>query len=135
MPTNTRGSTARNYSKQMIHYLRKTITFADDGLTVTVGTIPAGSLVLKPISGVAVTTVFNAGSTNVLDVGPSTDSGTDLWATDLALGALAFVPLDEAVTFLVPVDTVVQAAVDLTGTAATTGSAEIIIAYIPDNDQ
>jgi len=64
----------------------------------------------------------------------STDSGTDLWATDLALGTLAFVPLDEAVTFLVSVDTVVQAAVDLTGTAATTGAAEIIICYIPDND-
>lgn len=134
MTTNTAGSTARNFNKQMVHYLRKGITFADDGTTVTVGTIPAGSLVLKPLSGVAVTTVFNAGSTNVLDIGPSTDSGTDLWATDLALGTLAFVPLDEAVTFLVSVDTVVQAAVDLTGTAATTGAAEIIICYIPDND-
>lgn len=135
MATNTAGTVARNFNKQMIHYLRKGITFADDGTTVTVGVIPAGSLIIKPISGVAVTTVFNAGSTNVLDVGPSTDSGTDLWATDLALGALAFVPLDEAVTLLVSVDTVVQAAVDLTGTAATTGAAEIIIAYIPDNDQ
>lgn len=135
MTTNTAGTTARNFNKQMIHYLRKGITFADDGTTVTVGTIPAGSLVLKPISGVAVTTVFNAGSTNVLDMGPSTDSGTDLWATDLALGTLGFVPIDEAVTNLVSVDTVVQAAVDLTGTAATTGAAEIIIAYIPDNDQ
>lgn len=135
MTTGTAGTAARDYRKQMIHYLRKGITFADDGTTVTVGTIPAGSLIVKPISGVAVTTVFNAGSTNVLDIGPSTDSGTDLWATDLALGSLAFVPLDEAVTNLVSVDTVVQAAVDLTGTAATTGAAEIIIAYIPDNDK
>jgi hypothetical protein len=135
MATNTAGSTARNFNKQMIHYLRKGITFADDGTTVTVGVIPAGSLIIKPISGVAVTTVFNAGSTNVLDIGPSTDSGTDLWATDLALGSLAFVPLDEAVTNLVSVDTTVQAAVDLTGTAATTGAAEIVIAYIPDNDR
>jgi len=135
MATGTRGTAARDFRKQMIHYLRKGITFADDGTTVTVGTIPAGSLIIKPISGVAVTTVFNAGSTNVLDIGPSTDSGTDLWATDLALGSLAFVPLDEAVTNLVTVDTVVQAAVDLTGTAATTGAAEIIIAYVPDNDR
>ena len=135
MATGTAGSTARVYASQQIHYLRKSITFADDGTTVTVGTIPAGSLVLKPISGVAVTTVFNAGSTNVLDVGPSTDSGTDLWATDLALGTLGFVPIDEAVTNLVSVDTIVQAAVDLTGTAATTGAAEIIIAYIPENDK
>lgn len=135
MATNTAGSVARNFNKQMIHYLRKGITFADDGTTVTVGTIPAGSLVIKPISGVAVTTVFNAGSTNVLDIGPSTDSGTDLWATDLALGTLGFIPLDEAVTNLVSVDTIVQAAVDLSGTAATTGAAEIVIAYIPDNDR
>lgn len=134
MATGTAGTVARQFHTQQIHYLRKSITYADDGTTVTVGTIPAGSLILKPISGVAVTTVFNAGSTNVLDIGPSTDSGTDLWATDLALGTLAFVPLDEAVTNLVSVDTVVQAAVDLTGTAATTGAAEIIIAYIPDND-
>ena len=134
MATGTASTSARQYHQQMIHFLRKSITFADDGTTVTVGTIPAGSLVLKPISGVAVTTVFNAGSTNVLDVGPSTDSGTDLWATDLALGTLGFVPIDEAVTNLVSVDTVVQAAVDLTGTAATTGAAEIIIAYIPDTD-
>jgi len=134
MATNTAGSVARDFNKQMVHYLRKGITYADDGTTVTVGTIPAGSLVLKPISGVAITTVFNAGSTNVLDIGPSTDSGTDLWATDLALGTLGFVALDEAVTNLVSVDTVVQAAVDLTGTAATTGAAEIIIAFIPDND-
>lgn len=134
MATGTAGTVARQFHTQQIHYLRKSITYADDGTTVTVGTIPAGSLILKPISGVAVTTVFNAGSTNVLDIGPSTDSGTDLWATDLALGTLAFVPLDEAVTNLVSVDTIVQAAVDLTGTAATTGAAEIIIAYIPDND-
>lgn len=134
MTTGTAGTSARQFHTQQVHYLRKGITFADDGLTVTVGTIPAGSLIIKPMSGVAVTTVFNAGSTNVLDIGPSTDSGTDLWATDLALGTLAFVPLDEAVTNLVSVDTVVQAAVDLTGTAATTGAAEIIICYIPDND-
>lgn len=134
MATGTAGTVARQFHTQQIHYLRKSITYADDGTTVTVGTIPAGSLILKPISGVAVTTVFNAGSTNVLDIGPSTDSGTDLWATDLALGTLAFVPLDEAVTNLVSVDTIVQAAVDLTGTAATTGAAEIIIAFIPDND-
>lgn len=134
MATGTAGSAARQFHTQQIHYLRKSITFADDGTTVTVGTIPAGSILVKPISGVAITTVFNAGSTNVLDVGPSTDSGTDLWATDLALGTLGFVPIDEAVTNLVSVDTIVQAAVDLTGTAATTGAAEIIIAYIPDND-
>jgi hypothetical protein len=126
-------TSAKRYYTDQVHYLRKEFTFADDGLTLTVGTIPANSLVLKPLSGVAVTTVFNAGTTNVADMGPSTDSGTDLWATDLALGTLATVPLDEAVTSLVTVDTVVQIAVDLTGTAATTGAAVAFICYIPPN--
>lgn len=134
MATGTAGTTARQYTTQQVHYLRKGFTYADDGSTLTIGTIPAGSLVLKPISGVAITTAFNAGLTNVADMGPSTDSGTDLWATDLALGTVGFVPIDEAVTNLVSVDTVVQIAVDLTGTAATTGAAEAIICYIPDND-
>jgi hypothetical protein len=124
---------AKRYYTDQVHYLRKEFTFADDGKTLTVGVIPANSLVLKPLSGVAVTTVFNAGSTNVADMGPSTDSGTDLWATDLALGTLATVPLDEAVTSLVTVDTTVQIAVDLTGTAATTGAAVAFICYIPPN--
>jgi hypothetical protein len=84
---------------------------------------------------VSITTAFNAGTTNVADMGPSTDSGTDLWATDLALGTLGFVPLDEAVSLLVADVTTVQIAVDLTGTAATTGAGEVIICYIPDNDR
>lgn len=124
---------AREYHTQQIHYLRKTITFADNGTTVTIGTIPAGSVLLKPISGVAVSVAFNGGATNTLDIGPSTDSGTNLWMTVGALGAIAFVPLDEAVTNVVAVETIVQAYVVSTA-AASAGSGEIIIAYIPDND-
>jgi hypothetical protein len=126
-------TSAKRYYTDQVHFLRRDFTFADDGLTLTVGTIPAGSIVLKPLSGVNVSQVFNAGSTNVCDMGPATDPGTDLWATDLALGTLAFVPLDEAVTLTVLVDTVVQIAVDLTGTAASTGIAQAVICYIPPN--
>ena len=134
MATGTAATTARQYSQQMIHYLRKGITYADDGTTVDVGTIPAGSLILKPLSGVYVNTAFNGATTNTLDIGPSTDSGTNLWGTLLALGSIAMVPLDEAVAMSVSVDTLVQAAVVST-TGASAGSGEIIIAYIPDNDQ
>ena len=133
MTTGTAGTTARQYSQQMIHYLRKGITYADDGTTVDVGTIPAGSLILKPLSGVYVNTAFNGATTNTLDIGPSTDSGTNLWGTLLALGSIAMVPLDEAVAMSVSVDTLVQAAVVST-TGASAGSAEIVIAFIPDND-
>lgn len=132
MATGTLATTARRYQTSQIHYLRKAITYADDGLTVTVGTIPAGSLILKPISGVMVNVAFNGGSTNTLDVGPSTDVGTNLWATLLALGTIGFIPFDEVVTLLVSVDTIVQAKVVSTATASA-GSGVIVIAYLVDN--
>ena len=134
MATNTAGNTARTTAHQMIHYLRKGITFADAGTTVTVGTLPAGAQIIKPISGVSVNIAFNGDTTNTLDIGPSTDSGTDLWATDLALGSIAYVALDEAVSMTISVDTIVQAAVVSTASASA-GSAEIIIAYALDNDR
>jgi 3D (Asp-Asp-Asp) domain-containing protein len=126
----------REYHTQQIHYLRKGIAFANALATVDVGVIPAGSVILHPISGVYVTQVFNAGTNNRLDIGASTDSGTNNFGTLLSLLALGVVPLDEgtALTPMVTVDTLIQAYVDVTGTAATTGTAEIIIAYVPDND-
>jgi len=132
-------TTARQYHQQMIHYLRKTITYLDDGTEVTIGRIPAGSIILKPISGVAIVTAFNDTSTNVLDIGANGGASgalddPDYWATDLALGTVGFVALDEAVTNRVAFNTIITASVDLTGTGASAGEAEVIIAYIPDND-
>lgn len=124
---------ARVYNEQMIHYLRKSISYLDDGKTVTIGVIPAGAVLIKPISGVAVNVAFNGATTNTLDIGPSTDSGTNLWATVLTTASIGFVPLDEAVSNLVSVDTIVQAKVVSTASASA-GSAVIIIAYIPNND-
>lgn len=126
--------TARQFHTQQVHYLRRGITFADNGVAVTVGEIPAGALILKPASGVHVVTVFNAGTSNVLDIGTSADD--DLFGTDLALGTANFVPLDESIGgYRVAATTTITATVALSGTAATTGDAEVVIAYIPDNDQ
>ncbi len=124
---------ARQYQTQQIHFLRKAIAYTDDGSTLTIGTIPAGSVVLKPISGVNVDTAFNGGTTNTLDIGPSTDSGTNLWATVLALGTAGFVPCDEAVSFYVSVDTIVQCKV-VSSAGATAGAGQVIIAYVPNID-
>jgi len=122
---------ARLLHSQQIHYLRKGITYADGGTTVTVGEIPAGSVILKAISGVQVNVAFNGDTTNTLDIGPSTD--TNLYATALALGTIGFIPFDEAVSNAVTVDTVIQAAAISTDSASA-GDAEIVICYIPDND-
>lgn len=124
-----RPSQERVIYMQQVHYLKLAVTFADNGVVKTLGTIPAGATILKAMSGVLVNVVFNAGTTNVLDIGTTADG--DLYATDLALGSIAFVPLDEAVTMSVSAVTTLTATVAIAGTAATTGSAVIVIAYIP----
>lgn len=129
---------ARVYQHQMVHFLRKTVTYADNGVAKTVGVLPAGAQILNTISGVFVNTAFNAGTANVIDVG--TSANDDLYGTDIALGTKAFVALDEAATatdvntWQVSSDTTITATVALSGTAATAGSAEIVICYIPDTD-
>jgi hypothetical protein len=132
MPTGVLGTAARDFNMQMVHYLRRPIGFANHGQTLTIGTIPGGSLVLRPLSGVHVTAAFNAAGADTLDIGPSTDAGTDLWATALDLTTTTFVPMDENVTLLVADDTIVQC--DVTCSGATTGAGIVVIAYIPNND-
>lgn len=132
-------TTAREYHQTMVHYIRKTITKADNGSEVTVGYLPAGAVIMKPMSGVMVHTAFNAAAGNVLDIGANggdtnAADDPDRWATDLALGTTTFVPLDESVTYRLSQDTIITASVALSGTAATTGEAEVIICYVPDND-
>lgn len=125
---------ARVFHTQQIHYLRKAIAY-NSTFPVTVGVIPSGSLILKPLSGVQVNTVFNAATTNVLDIGESSPTDNDdLYGTDLALGTATFVPIDEAVTMLVAADTTITATYAQTGAAATAGAGVVVIAYIPNND-
>ena len=137
MATGTAGTIARDYNMQMVHYLRKTVTFSDNGAEVTVGWLPSGAAIIPAMSGVLVTTAFNAGTSNVIDIGGNTgNDDPDEFATDLALGSKAFVPLDEAGTgvFVMTADTQVTASVALGGTAASAGQAKVVICYIPDND-
>ena len=127
-----RETPARDAGYQFVQYLRKDITFADMAKTVSIGTLPAGAIILKPASGAQVTTAFNSATTAVLDIGTAADG--DLYATDLHVKtAVAFLPLDEAVGFTVSADTEITAALAQTGTAATAGAATILIAYLPAN--
>lgn len=125
-----RTTPARDAGYQNIQYLRKDITFADTGV-ITIGTLPAGSVIVKPISGLAVHVAFNNGTTNTLNIG--TTANDDLYGTVLATGTIAFVPIDEAVSGKVDVDTVITATQAVSGTAATAGSGSVVIAYIPAN--
>lgn len=118
---------ARNNGTQNVQYLRKAFTYLDNGSTLEVGTLPAGAQIIKPMSGVAVNVAFNGDTTNTLDIGVSGD--TDLYATDLALGSIAFVALDEAVSGKVSSDTTIYA-VPVSSASASAGSGEIVIAFM-----
>lgn len=123
---------ARDDGYQNVQFIRKTITFADMGKLVKLGTIPAGALILKALSGAQVNTAFNSATTTVLDIGSAADG--DLYGTDLDVKtAVAFVPLDEAVSMAVSVDTELTCQLAETGAAATAGSAVVVIAFLPNN--
>ena len=132
MATGTAGTAARQYHQTMVHYLRKTVTFEDDA-AVTVGILPEGAVIVPDLSYAVVTTAFNAATTNTLHVGSSGDN--DLFATALAMGSIASVKFDEmTASNLLSADTTITATYNQSGTAATAGSVEVIVAYIPDND-
>ena len=128
--TNTAGGVAREYSTSQVHYLMKDFTFADDGSTLTMGYVPIGATILR--GGVVVSTAFNAGSTNVLDIG--TEADPDGFATDLALGTIGVIAADEMATTNdagpFAAITKIVCVVDLTGTAATAGVGRAWVEYI-----
>ncbi len=127
---------ARHFAAPVVQYLRLDITYADDGKTLTVGTLPAGAIILGEISGAYVSTIFNGNATNTVDIGASDDTGTNNFGTAMSLGAVAFVKLDELGTFgyVVSSETKVVALVTSTATASA-GVATVVIAFIEDNDR
>jgi len=131
----------RQYHHNLVHFMRKSISYADGTASEsTVGVIPAGSVIMKAISGVYVTTAFNSGGANTLDIGTNggdtgADDDADAFGTALALGTANFVPLDVTTgEYLVNFDTNITCTLTMTGTAATAGAAEVVVAYVPDND-
>lgn len=137
MATNTAATNARQNVTQQINYLRKRITFANFGTTVTVGVIPAGASVVG--GGVHVITAFNSSGTDLIDVGfigSTTDA--DGYASALTLAAVGFIPFDElAATTNIQqsIDTTVTCAPAQSVADATTGVADVIVYFIPNNDR
>lgn len=123
---------ARNNGLQDIAYLRKDISYLNGvAAVVTVGILPPGAIVLR--GGVVINTAFNAGSTNVLDIGTSADD--DGFATDLAMGTIGVIAADEMATTndMGPStsEITVTATLALTGTAPTAGAGVVWIEYMP----
>ena len=112
------------------------VTFAADGTTTVVATLPANSQIFQV--SVDVTTAFDAGTTNTLDIGDGTTA--DKYADALALGAAARVLATSDVSQLGNLvdigssDVKVTATYNQTGSAATAGAATVTVLYIQNNN-
>lgn len=122
------ASQARTLYSQQTGFFRRRIVYTETG-TLTIGTIPAGAVVIN--AGVVVTTAFNAGTTNTLDIGTSAD--TDGFATALALGTIGRIAADEMATsndLYSASEVVLQCVVTLSGTAASAGEGYVFVEFI-----
>ncbi len=135
MATNTAGDNARQLPWQVVHTLRKNITYATENTSITIGKIPAGASVIG--GGVHVKTAFNDSGTDTLDVGfVGSTTDADGYATLLDLSAVGYIALDELAA-----TTNIQQTVSATVTCiyngqnnnASAGVAEVYITYVLAN--
>ena len=125
-----RTNQARDMGYDVVQHLTKSISYLD-GLTgaVTVGKLPPKAIVTDVWA--VVTTAFNAGSTNSIDIGTSGD--TNGFATGLSTTAAGRIAADEMATsddlYSTSEVTVVATHVG-TGTAATTGAGFVVVQYV-----
>jgi hypothetical protein len=139
MTTNTRGTWARDYNKQLVHYIRHVVNYNDAGIAsgVAIGKyIPSGAIVVG--TDVLVTASFNANSTNVLTVGVNGLTANDIVASGDVNEASAqlFQNIAPGSGLTQPSTADKQLYVKYTqtgGTVATSGKAHIVVKYIPNN--
>jgi len=124
------GIPARSSGDQTVNYLRAPITFGiGTAGIVSVGTLPAGCLVLRAY--VVVSTVFNFGTNNLVKIGitgADTTYGASVSLTTLGTVAAT---LGSTANVAPASDTLVIATSLCTGTAGTTGQAYVVVEYAP----
>ena len=112
------------------------VVFGANGSTTVVATLPANSQIYQ--IAVDVTTAFDAGTTNTLDVGDGVTA--DKYADALAAGAQARVLATSDVSQIGNLVDIGASDVDVTvtynqtGTAATAGAATVTVLYLQDRN-
>lgn len=112
------------------------VVFGANGSTTVVATLPANSQIYQ--IAVDVTTAFDAGTTNTLDIGDGTTA--DKYADALAAGAQARVLATSDVSQIGNLVDIGTSDVDITvtynqtGTAATAGAATVTVLYLQDRN-
>ena len=131
------SKTGRLFNSQQTHYLRKRIDFnsAASGTGVLVGTLPANAQVTSV--SVCVTTAFNAATNNFVDVGTLGSASALVGhgsVTATAVGVTSVAPASLGGVLSASGETDLYATYTQSGTAATAGSANIVVHYAADND-
>jgi hypothetical protein len=112
------------------------VVFGANGSTTVVATLPANSQIFQIT--VDITTAFDAGTTNTLDIGDG--STADLYADALAAGAQARVLATSDVSQIGNLIDIGTSDVDVTvtynqtGTAATAGAATVTVLYLQNRN-
>lgn len=107
-----------------------TVSFSDTG-AVTLATLPAGAVIVD--WRIITKTAFNAGTTNTIDIGLGATG--DALAANVAAGAVGVYRMGATGTALGSVgvaletETALTATYEQSGTAATTGSAIVLVEY------
>lgn len=121
---------ARDAGYQNLQYFHKHVLFSDTPTTYTFK-IPAFSIIMPTLSGVDVSTVWNAATTNRIQIGIS--GAVSKYGLNVTLATLGMQPMAVAVGHRVTVDTDIVFTMDVTGTAATTGEGDILLVFRPPN--
>ena len=112
------------------------IVFGADGTTTTVATVPANSQIFQ--ISVDVTTPFDAGTTNTVDLGDGTTANKYADALDVSSAARVLATSDVSqIPNLIDIgtsDVTVVATYNQTGTAATAGAATVTVLYLQNNN-
>ena len=112
------------------------VVFGDDGTTTTVATLPANSQIIEIY--VDVTTAFDAGTTNTLDLGDGSTADQFADALDVSSAARLLATSDVSqIPNLIDIgasDVQVVATYNQTGSAATAGAATVTVVYVQNNN-
>lgn len=127
----------QQYELNVMHVVRKSISFLDIATTVSLGWVPEGANMIR--GGVHVQTAFDAGAKTV-DIGFRNAPGgetdnPDAFATLLTLAAVGVIPTD-AMAASAAVDLTLGAEItaSIVSIGAVAGNAVVWMEYIVDND-
>jgi len=137
----TRTFPVRVFSTQQVHYYRLSINFNDPNISTAQKFGAIGQNAFIENVECEVVTAFNAGTTNNLTLGTTTNANEIVAAADLPGGGTS--SISTGVTrvtrgfgrsLTASGDTTLFAKYTQTGTAATTGQAICVVTYLPAND-